>query len=289
MGTSTLSFLEPRLTRSYNVSANRAMQTPDYVESYNTHLARLIEAHGRDAAMALVVGGEYSQIGILESSALLTLGLQRRDTLVDVGCGSGRLPYELRNYLDGVFIGTDILNEALKYAAEKCARPDWQFIPNHLPTIPVSDSTADFVTFFSVFTHLLDEDVFRFLSEAKRVARPGGTIVFSFLDFECDSHWPVFEATVADRNPDRVINKFISKGAIRRWSRALGLRLEAIHDGPHPWIMLTQPFNYLDGRRAEGVVEFGQSIAVLKTEVPNQHLSTTEQAKSGDGEASGQR
>jgi len=69
----------------------------------------------------------------------------------------------------------------------------------------------------------------------------------------------------------------------------LGLRLEAIHDGPHPWIMLTQPFNYLDGRRAEGVVEFGQSIAVLKTEVPNQHLSTTEQVKSGDGEASGQR
>ena len=246
------------------------MQAPDYLEAYKAHLSRLIKAHGRDAAMELVVGGEYSQIGILESSALITLGLQRSDTLVDVGCGSGRLPYELRDYLSGVFIGTDILDEALKYAAEKCARPDWQFVPNHLPTIPVDDSTADFVSFFSVFTHLLDEDVFRFLTEAKRVAKPGGKIVFSFLDFECDSHWPVFEATMADRDPQRVINKFISKGAIRRWSQVLGLKLEAIHDGPHPWIKLTRPFNYLDGRRAEGVVEFGQSIAVLTKQEPNQ-------------------
>ena len=75
------------------------MQAPDYLEAYKAHLSRLIKAHGRDAAMELIVGGEYSQIGILESSALITLGLQRSDTLVDVGCGSGRLPYELRDYL----------------------------------------------------------------------------------------------------------------------------------------------------------------------------------------------
>ncbi len=239
------------------------MQAPDYVAAYKAHLSRLIAAHGRDEAMELIVGGEYSQLGILESSALITLGLKPHHTLIDVGCGSGRLPYELRGYLTGAFIGTDILDEALAYAAEKCGRSDWRFIPNHLPTIPVGDSTADFVSFFSVFTHLLDEDVFRFLTEAKRVARPGGMIVFSFLDFECDSHWPVFEATMADKNPERVINKFISKGAIRRWSKVLGLRLVAIHDGQHPWIRLTSPFNYRDGRRAEGVAEFGQSVAVL--------------------------
>jgi SAM-dependent methyltransferase len=251
------------------------MQAPDYVSAYKAHLSRLIGAHGRDAAMELVVGGEYLQVGILESSALITLGLQRHHTLVDVGCGSGRLPYELRDYLTGAFIGTDILDDALRYAAEKCGRPDWKFIPNHLPTIPADDSTADFVSFFSVFTHLLDEDVYRFLAQAKRVARPGGRIVFSFLDFECESHWHVFEATMADRDPQRVINKFISKGAIRRWSRALGLRLEAIHDGPHPWIQLTRPFAYRDGRRAEGVVEFGQSVAVLVNEGPGQPQAPT--------------
>ncbi len=95
--------------------------------------------------------------------------------------------------------------------AKSAGRPDWRFMANHLPSIPVEDSIADFVTFFSVFTHLLDEDIFRFLSEAKRVAKPGGQIVFSFLDFECESHWPIFEATLSDQNPQRVINKFISR------------------------------------------------------------------------------
>jgi len=246
------------------------MQVPDYVVSYKSHLARLIEAHGRDAAMEWIVGGQYAQIGILESSALITLGLQRDHTLVDVGCGSGRLPYRLRDYLAGGFVGTDILEEALEYAREKCGRPDWRFIANHLPSIPAEDSMADFVTFFSVFTHLLDEDIFRFLSEAKRVAKPGGRIVFSFLDFECESHWPIFEATLSDQNSQRVINKFISKGAIRRWARALDLKEEAIFDGPQPWITLIEPFNYIDGRRAEGIVEFGQSIAVLRRQEPSQ-------------------
>lgn len=169
----------------------------------------------------------------------------------------------MRDYLSGQYIGTDILDEALEYERERCVRPDWRFIPHHLPSIPVEGAVADFVTFFSVFTHLLDEDIFRFLAEAARVAKPEGKIVFSFLDFECDSHWPVFELTLADGNPRRVINKFISKGAIHRWSRALNLEVVAIHDGPEAWIELTEPFTYSDGRRAEGTVEFGQSIAIL--------------------------
>ena len=248
------------------VWANHLMPLPDYLASYQAHLARLIESQGRDAAMETLVGGQYEQIGILEGSALITLGLQRNHMLVDVGCGSGRLPHNLKDYLEGMFVGTDIIEEALNFAREKCGRADWRFILDRRGAIPVEDSSADFVTFFSVFTHLLDEDIFRFLLEAKRVAKPGGKIVFSFLDFECESHWPVFEATLADQNPQRVLNKFISKGAIRRWSRALGLQEKAMFDGHQPWITLREPFTYSDGRRAEGVVEFGQSVAVLQKE-----------------------
>jgi SAM-dependent methyltransferase len=242
------------------------MQLSDYIASYKAYLVRLLESQGRDAAMEWLVGGQYAQIGILEGSALITLGLQRDHTLVDVGCGSGRLPYNLKDYLEGKFVGTDIIEEALDFAREKCGRTDWRFILDQRGSIPVEDSIADFVTFFSVFTHLLDEDIFRFLTEAKRVAKPGGKIVFSFLDFECESHWPVFEATLADQNPQRILNKFISKGAIRRWARALRLKEEAIFDGHQPWITLREPFTYTDGRRAEGVVEFGQSVAVFQKE-----------------------
>jgi SAM-dependent methyltransferase len=241
------------------------MIVPDYVRSYREILERLTASHGREHAMEWIVGGQYAQIGLLESSALLTLGLKREHVLVDIGTGSGRLPFTLKDYLgEKNFVGTDILSEALAYAHEKCGRPEWRFIPHYESSIPVADGMADFVTFFSVFTHLLDEDIFRFLADAKRVAKPGAKIVFSFLDFECESHWPVFEATLADRNPNRILNKFISKGAIRRWCRALGLQEEAMFEGYSPWITLTEPFTYIDGRRAEGVVEFGQSVAVFR-------------------------
>jgi len=88
------------------------MQVPKYVASYRSLFARLVETHGRIGAMEWIVGGPYDQIGILEHSALITLGLRRGDTLVDVGCGSGRLPFKLRDYLTGHFIGTDILVDA---------------------------------------------------------------------------------------------------------------------------------------------------------------------------------
>jgi ubiquinone/menaquinone biosynthesis C-methylase UbiE len=214
--------------------------------------------------MELVVGGQFHEIGILESSALLTLGLRSEDCLVDVGCGSGRLAVALRHFLKGKYVGTDILDEALIYAREKAGRPDWDFIETFQPVIPIPERQADMVCFFSVFTHLLDEDIFRFLAEAKRVMKSGGRIVFSYLDFEVASHWTVFENTLADTNPRRVLNKFISKPAITRWAKALSLEIETLYDGSEPWIKLTEDFKYSDGRLASGTVEFGQSVGVVR-------------------------
>lgn len=240
------------------------MQIPDYVARYRASLASYVATHGREKAMELVVGGQYKEIGILESSALLTLGLRPDDCLVDVGCGSGRLAVALVSFLKGKYIGTDILDEALSYARDRVGRTDWDFLETFESIIPVPDKRADMVCFFSVFTHLLDEDIFRFLDEAKRVTRPGGKIVFSYLDFDVASHWSIFENTLADSNPTRILNKFMSKSAIERWAKALSLEIVKLYDGQEKWIILTEEFKYIDGRIASGVVEFGQSVGVLQ-------------------------
>jgi ubiquinone/menaquinone biosynthesis C-methylase UbiE len=239
------------------------MQIPDYVSSYRAHLAQLVAAHGRDRAMELVVGGAYAEMGALEANALIHLGLQPGHTLVDVGCGTGRLALHLRDYLMGKYIGTDLLDEALAFARSTCGRPDWEFVSNHLPTIPAPDASADFVSFFSVFTHLLDEDIFKFLREARRVLKPAGKIVFSFLDFECYPHWEVFLRTVEDPNPNRVLNKFLAQETVRRWACRLALKTDAIRSGTDKWIPLPRPVTCENGKILEGLASFGQSIAVL--------------------------
>ncbi|HZZ20093.1 MAG TPA: methyltransferase domain-containing protein [Opitutaceae bacterium] len=223
----------------------------------------MISLHGEARAMELIVGGDSDVIGILELSVLRTLGLGEQDSLIDVGCGSGRLAVKLVPFLKGKLVGTDILPSVVNYARKICARSDWAFHTTEGFGIPAPDASADFVCFFSVFTHLLYEDTYRYLAEAKRVLKPTGKIVFSFLDFEVPSHWTVFENTLADLNPDRVLNQFLSKEAIKAWSKHLNLEIISLHDGNEIWVNLVKDFVYQDGREAKGTVEFGQSVCVL--------------------------
>ncbi len=240
------------------------MGPSDYTSAYQSLLATLLKQHGRERAMELVVGGEFERIGRLERALVIAAGLRPEHTIVDVGCGSGRLAWALRDYVRG-YVGTDILSDALSYARERARRPEWRFIETHESIIPVPDRSADMICFFSVFTHLLDEDVYRFLAEARRASVIGGRIVFSFLDFDCISHWTVFENTLADRSEKRVLNKFMSKSAVRRMAAELDLRVEALIDGEEPWIPFRE--NPHDESSAPmPIVAFGQSIGILRVE-----------------------
>jgi ubiquinone/menaquinone biosynthesis C-methylase UbiE len=102
-----------------------------------------------------------------------------------------------------------------------------------------------------VLTHLLHEHSFWYLEEARRVLRPGGRIVFSFLEFAEPGHMPVFWATLrtAKARTPEPINVFIDRQGIQRWADALALRVVDIRYG------------------AEAIVprgELGQSVCVLE-------------------------
>lgn len=231
---------------------------PNYQATYESHFEQLVAAHGHARALELVVGGKYEEVGQLEFSVVRQLGLRPEHSIVDVGCGSGRLAAALQSFLTGRYWGTDLLASALEYARWRCAaREHFKFLHVTTPTIPVPNNHADFVVFFSVFTHLLDEDIFKYLREARRVAKPTAKIVCSFLDLECEAHWPVFLATAANDDPARVLNKFTTCNALGRLARAAGLNVRAIHPGTQKWISTGEE----NGR--DLLVEFGQSIAIL--------------------------
>ena len=237
----------------------------DYLTTYRGIVDSLEHAFPRDEAMKKAVGGQFVAMGLLELDALRHFGLRQHDYLIDVGCGSGRLAKPLSGYLSGRYLGIDVVPALLTYAREIVGRPDWRFETASGLTIPEADEAADMVCFFSVLTHLMHEQSFLYLREATRVLKPGGLIVFSFLDFTMPHHWPVFEDTLRDVGVNaQHLNVFISKDAITVWAERLGLQLEATHDGSDAFIPLSQPITFEDGRTEHTLGALGQSVCLLR-------------------------
>ncbi len=236
----------------------------DFNKSYRRLVKTLKTSHDKDDAMKLAVGGEFEGIGIIEREILVHFGLKKDDYLIDVGCGSGRLARPLSEYLTGKYLGIDVVPELVDYARTLVRRPDWRFEVARGLSIPEEDGKADMVCFFSVLTHLLHEESYTYLMEAKRVLKRGGKVVFSFLDFSSPSHWPVFEFNLKDIGVGaHPLNMFLSHDAVRVWASRLGLKVEFIQESEKPFVTLPHPVTLESGAVVSGKSVFGQTICVL--------------------------
>jgi ubiquinone/menaquinone biosynthesis C-methylase UbiE len=182
---------------------------------------------------------------------------------VDAGCGSGRLALQLAPFPQVSYLGTDVVPALLDYARKLVARPDWRFEKTDGIAIPSTDNSADFITFFSVFTHITHEDCYRYLKEAKRVIKPGGKIVVSFLEFRIPSHWEIFRQSLLHRQPGDPMNVFMDRDGLNAWASDLELEILQIIDGDKAKIPLEEEIVWASGKKASGITNFGQSVAIL--------------------------
>jgi SAM-dependent methyltransferase len=237
----------------------------DYIKSYRRLVKNLLNRHHRAKAMAAAVGGQFEAFGILSRQILTGAGLKDSDYLVDVGCGSGRLSHVLNVER---YLGTDVVPDLLRHARSLRARPHWRFELVEDIIIPERREVVDMVCFFSVFTHLLHEDSFRYLREAERVLKHGGKVAFTFLDFRVPSHWPIFESAVGarERLDYKEHTQFISPDMIRAWADHMQLNVEAIYDGNVPYVVAPYPLILDDGTAITGATSLGQSVCILKKE-----------------------
>jgi SAM-dependent methyltransferase len=216
--------------------------------------------------LKVAIGGQFEAFGQIEVDMLRFFGLRDQSTLIDVGCGSGRLAIPLSKTHRGSYLGTDVVPDLVEFARQSCARPDWRFEVVDRLHIPAPDRSADMVCFFSVLTHLLHEQSYIYLEEAKRVLKLDGRIVFSFLEFRIPSHWTVFESTVADarnRN-EHPLNVFIDRDAIQAWAAHLGLAVVDLRNGDEAFVPLSRPVTLDDGQVLSERGNLGQSICVLE-------------------------
>jgi ubiquinone/menaquinone biosynthesis C-methylase UbiE len=208
-----------------------------FVEDYERLVATLIASKPIDEAMAVAVGGDFERIGRIEAAVVRYAGLRNGMSLIDFGCGSGRLAWALGQSTRIDYLGIDIVQALLDYAATKAPRT-YRFLLNRTLRVPAPDASADMVCAFSVFTHLLHTESYIYMQDILRVLRPGGRLVFSFLEFANPQHWLVFSGTVeAQRNSEAPhLNQFIERNVIDAWCAKLGFEREAFIDGADaPW------------------------------------------------------
>jgi SAM-dependent methyltransferase len=240
-----------------------------FLDDYRALVRDLTARYPLPEAMSRAVGGSYDALGEVEKQMLIGYGLEPAHTLVDVGCGSGRLAKALVPYLTtGRYLGTDVVRELIDYAREGCP-PAWQFALVEDIRIPFPDNCADFACFFSVFTHLLHEESYCYLLEAKRVVRPGGRIVFSFLEYA--HNWDIFKDTFDVVRAGRAnvhLNTFIGRDAIEAWAQHLGLTIVDTRAATDRFVALSRPITYDNGERVEGMAALGQSVCVVTNDKP---------------------
>ena len=214
----------------------RPARSAHYVRDYRRFVARLLRREpDRARAMALAVGGgDFEGMGGRLLDVALASGLRAGDTIVDVGCGSGRLAAALRERGPPVaYLGTDVVPELLDHARRHAPDGSWRFADVDGLTIPAADRSADMVVFFSVLTHLSPDESLAYLQEARRVLRPGGAIVASYTAHEglrAGQHLRLaFAAAVSHRLLRRsFLSVSTRERSVRAWARALDADVELL-------------------------------------------------------------
>ena len=219
-----------------------------FVEDYQRLVDDLIARFPLDQAMSIAVGGSFDLFGPIEAQLLADVGLKNGMALIDLGCGSGRGAVAFSKRFEIRYLGTDIVQALLDYAASKTP-PHYQFKLHRQLSVPAPDSCADMVCAFSLFTHLLQPETYLYMKDSARVLKPNGQLVFSYLDV--GQHWNVFEDTVNEHRTNNVVhlNMFMDRTLIEHWAAHIGLAVEQ-------YIAPSKPI--LNGH------SFGQAVCVLR-------------------------
>jgi SAM-dependent methyltransferase len=212
--------LPPTVFRALRTGYHRARPTLDRIgmlgADVGNRLARRLVPPGR---LSLAVGGEFEAVGAELLGHLVSLcRLRPDDSVLDVGCGVGRLAVPLTGYLNarGRYEGFDVNLEFIDWCRRRISprHPNFRFqhadlanghfnahgtLPAAQYRFPFSDSTFDVIVLASVFPHMLPPDVDHYLAEIGRTLKPGGRCLITFFLLTAESRRGMEQSACAFR------------------------------------------------------------------------------------------
>jgi len=150
---------------------------------------------------------EFGRTAQLTKQALLdTVGVNRDDTVLEIGAGVGRVG-EVLAPLCREWIGADVSENMLGHIARRIG-----YLPNVRTVLlsgfdlaPIASETVDLVYCTVVFMHLTEWERFGYIREGLRVLRPGGRMLVDSFNLLSEPGWALFERMTlyhpADRPP----------------------------------------------------------------------------------------
>lgn len=105
---------------------------------------------------------------------------------------------------------------------------------NYDRTIMARDGSLDLLFNWSVFTHLVPAESFLYMLDAYRALKPGGKLLFSFLELEEPAHDRVWHGaldTLRAGGNEEQLNAYLHRDWIRRFARDAGFSEPAFTDG----------------------------------------------------------
>ena len=158
-------------------------------------------------SMIFIEDGDFKSIGKAFLKNFVEIGyLKKTDSVLDVGCGIGRMAVPLTNYLsnDSRYEGFDIVPEGIEWCNKEITSryPNFHFQvadiyneeynPKGIHkssnySFPYDDASFDFLFLTSVFTHMLATDVENYMSEISRVTKKGKRVLITFFLLNSES------------------------------------------------------------------------------------------------------
>ena len=208
--------------------------------AYERHLRSKLRIHrgNRDLAFADAIGSEtielFNSQGDAQVAVLRHHGLADGMAVYDLGCGCGRTAQALqRAGWQGRYVGADIVKGFISELKRKC--PVFEAHVHREPTIVAQDSSMDMIFHWSVFTHVSPEECFLYLEDSFRALKPGGKLVFSFLELTNASHYQsIFEnrlGRLRRKRPLKLVDTFLHRDWIALWARKTGFTDPQFTDG----------------------------------------------------------